>query len=71
MKDGKEPMVGLLIGAKPKKKDDDMGDAKMAASEAVMAAFKDGDVSALNEALTLHYDACRMSEGGGDEYEDD
>lgn len=63
------PMLGLLIGAKPKgKAEDEMGDPAMSAAEAVMAAVKDNDVAALSEALRLHYDACQM---GGGEYEDD
>jgi hypothetical protein len=57
-------MVGLLLGAKPKKEEsEDMGgDAKTTAAEAVLAAIKDNDVSALSEALKLHYDACSMGE---------
>ncbi len=39
-------------------------DPKMSAAQQAMDAFDSGDVSALNAALTAHYEACAA---GGDE----
>ena len=68
MKKGDEPMVGLLLGPKPKKKADDTSDPAATAAEAVMAAVKDNDVAALTESLRLFVDACAVPSGDDDEY---
>lgn len=49
------------------------GDMKMRAAEDALEAFKSGDASALNDALSRHYRAC-ASEGSSDgegAYEED
>lgn len=64
------PMVGLLIGAKPKKAEPAGGDAAMAAAKAVLAAIKDGDPLALNDALALHRSCCEDDMAYGEETDD-
>lgn len=66
---GRGKGMGLLLALGPKPKgeeEEDMPSARMAAARAVLSALKSSDAEALDAALQDHYDACRMSGGGGD-----
>lgn len=69
-----KPAVGLLVGLAPKGASESSGadgdsrsEARIAASQAILKAFKANDAKALDSALSAHYDACEMA--GPDEKE--
>lgn len=67
--------IGLLIGlGKPQDDEESDGGARGSAAKAVLAAIRDDDAAALDEALKLHYDACSGMESEDseeDEYSGD
>ena len=63
-------MKGLekKFGAPPITEEDVSGGGSLGAAKDVLEAIKDGDASALDAALKLHYEHCK--EGGDEEAEE-